>query len=138
MHYYAALVLTVITGLTTAALPAQAKNMFLTKHNTARDVAHVPHLAWSAALETYARNWGLKCLWQHSNGSYGENIYSSSPKKNNLTVLARSAADMWLAEKPSGGHYVNMVRNAYKHVGCTIVHCTNAPLNNFVICDYSG
>ncbi|CAL1541069.1 unnamed protein product [Lymnaea stagnalis] len=138
MHYYAALVLIVITGLTTAALPDQAKKMFLSKHNKARDVAHVPHLAWSAALETYARNWGHKCLWKHSKGPYGENIYSSSHKTNELETLARSATDMWLAEKPRGIHYVNMVRKAYKHVGCAIVHCSNAHLNNFVICDYSG
>ncbi|KAK0061216.1 pathogenesis-related protein 1 [Biomphalaria pfeifferi] len=123
-------------------------NAFLNAHNAARKAVGVPNLKWNSSLSVSAGNYGSQCEWGHSDGAYGENLYSGSPINKNHAALATSAVTRWVSEKavedppawkcfttkPTCGHYSQVVWSRTTTVGCAIIHCPD--LDNYVLCQY--
>ncbi|KAK6965375.1 pathogenesis-related protein 1B [Biomphalaria glabrata] len=128
---------------------------FLKAHNAARANVNVPDLEWSNELSAYAENYAKNCVYGHSYGPYGENLYAGYPKQNDKVTLATNAVNSWVKEiqyvdlptwncftrhdKTTCGHYSQVVWKDTQKVGCAIIHCkteTRNILNNYVICEY--
>ncbi|KAH9524798.1 hypothetical protein Btru_027855 [Bulinus truncatus] len=103
---------------------------------------------WNSSLSVSAGAYGSNCVWKHSKGKYGENLFASSPSSSNHTRLAVSAVSSWVSEKkvadknwkcmtgsPTCGHYTQVVWRKTTSVGCSIIHCPGS-LSNFEICQY--
>ena len=43
-------------------------------HNQYRSKHQVGPLSWDDNLQRSAQNWADRCVWEHSNGDYGENL----------------------------------------------------------------
>ncbi|KAH9524791.1 hypothetical protein Btru_027834 [Bulinus truncatus] len=121
---------------------------FLQAHNAARAAVGVKRLVWNSSLSVSAGAYGSNCVWKHSKGKYGENLFASSPSSSNHTRLAVSAVSSWVSEKkvadknwkcmtgsPTCGHYTQVVWRKTTSVGCSIIHCPGS-LSNFEICQY--
>ncbi|TKA72425.1 hypothetical protein B0A55_05407 [Friedmanniomyces simplex] len=102
-------------------------------------------LTWDDALANYAQDYAGKCIWQHSNGPYGENLAEgyTSP------ILA---IDGWAGEEQkynyhkakfseSTGHYTQLVWKNTTAVGCGAVQCNTSGSNGvngwYLVCEYS-
>ncbi|XP_059177212.1 uncharacterized protein LOC131956682 isoform X2 [Physella acuta] len=149
------LLIVLIVGLTQfsdAAMPVNlgpsGRQAFLEYHNKARRELKVPDLKWSPALARDAGLHAMRCVFQHSTMSHGENIYASYPINHNNTALALASLTGWLNEEPttldpawpcladlSCGHYTQVVWRATKRVGCAVTHC-NGWMENLVVCKY--
>ncbi|KAH9510246.1 hypothetical protein Btru_042548 [Bulinus truncatus] len=94
--------LTAVVGVSTAAtaeaLTDEVINAFLEVHNVARGEVSVPPLIWNQTISDYASAYASNCVFKHSTGPYGENIYASSPVADNA-IVARRAVKMWNDEK---------------------------------------
>ncbi|KAH9500004.1 hypothetical protein Btru_076142 [Bulinus truncatus] len=140
---------TVLTQAETPdVLTQEVIDAFLQAHNDARADVSLPPLVWDETLSDFSADWSSNCVFKHSDGDYGENIYSSSPKLDNVLV-ARSAVKSWNSEivnvddskwtcfarsKKTCGHYSQIVWRDTQRVGCGITHCKSA--KNFVVCNY--
>ncbi|CAA2961454.1 pathogenesis-related 1 [Olea europaea subsp. europaea] len=128
---------------TNSALAQNTIQDYLAVHNAARARVGVGSMRWDNKLATYARNYADKikgrCLFQHSNGPYGENLALGT------TMTGRQAVNLWVAERKdynyrsnscSGtcGHYTQVVWRKSVRLGCARVRCNNG--NWFVICNY--
>ncbi|KAH9510391.1 hypothetical protein Btru_043041 [Bulinus truncatus] len=148
-------VLTAVVGVSTAAtaeaLTDEVINAFLEVHNVARGEVSVPPLIWNQTISDYASAYASNCVFKHSTGPYGENIYASSPVADNA-IVARRAVKMWNDEKvnvdlpnwncfarsdKTCGHYSQVVWKGTVSFGCAIIHCDPITrLLNLVICNY--
>lgn len=50
----------------------------LASHNNYRAMNSAKPLVWNNTLAAYASLWASKCIWAHSQGPYGENLYAST------------------------------------------------------------
>ncbi|XP_044472235.1 pathogenesis-related protein PR-1-like [Mangifera indica] len=121
---------------------------YLAPHNAARAAVRMPLLRWDSRLENYAR-WSAyqrryDCALQHSNGSYGENIFWGS---GNDWKPAQAVA-AWLSEKiwydywsnscvggNDCGHYTQIVWGRTSRIGCARVVCVGGQ-GVFITCNY--
>jgi pathogenesis-related protein 1 len=108
-------------------------------------------LTWSNTVATAAQITANKCLWMHSNTSYGENLYAStgSPPSGAAVVTSWSSetahynyAANTCAENEDCGHYTQIVWRSSTLVGCGAATCTqNSPWDSgtwhIVVCNYS-
>lgn len=109
----------------------------------------LPALTWSTSLGTYAQTYADKCVYQHSGGPHGENIYASAGS----TPTGQSVVNEWASEsanytystnacKGVCGHYTQIVWRKTTQLGCGIANCsTGSPFSGFtdwtfVVCDY--
>ena len=112
----------------------------LDAHNKLRANWGAPPLLWSITLSNYAQSVSDTCVFQHSNGPYGENL-AIGPG-----LTCESAFNLWAAEAknwpPGGtpgfsdstGHFSAAVWKSTTQVGCGIRSCSNG---NFVTCSYN-
>ncbi|KMZ73294.1 Cysteine-rich secretory protein [Zostera marina] len=72
---------------------------YLNSHNTAREEVGVGPMEWNNTIYTYAQDYANQrksdCLLQHSNTSYGENIFWGNGKE----YTAVDAVKVWVDEK---------------------------------------
>lgn len=104
-------------------------------HNAVRAAAQpapdpaLPDLVWDADLAAVAQSWAQGCVFQHSDGPYGENLYAGT---GTPTVL--DAIDAWADEAAvydydtNGcaavcGHYTQIVWRDTARVGCGFADC---------------
>ena len=66
----------------------------LQAHNDARSRHGAAPLSWSASLASYAQSWSDHCVFQHSNGPYGENLAMG------VSTCAAAVA-LWMDEEAS-------------------------------------
>ena len=99
----------------------------LESSNTFRKQHNASPLLWNNTLASYAASHASDCVFQHTNGPYGENIacgYAS----------IEAAVDGWGNERAqynfaggdfgkSTGHFTQLVWKATKSVGCERVYC---------------
>ncbi|KAH9524802.1 fruiting body protein sc7 precursor [Bulinus truncatus] len=71
-----------------------AIDAFLKAHNDERANHSLLPLVWDQTLSDYAGKWSANCKWEHSEGIYGENLYSSSAKSDNVDS-AKHAVKAW-------------------------------------------
>ena len=123
-------------------------------HNAARAAVAganppIPPLTWSADVAATAQAWADKCMFDHSGGKYGENIYASGGS----TPTPADVVNSWVGEAKdynyannscSGtcGHYTQVVWRASTKLGCGMKNCTtNSPFSGFPnwtlwVCNY--
>ena|SRR5215216_4062726 len=120
-------------GATNNESRADFVNTILEIHNRERAAVGVPPLVWSDSLAAGAQTWAEYQArtgdWRHATdaekgGSYGENLKKESgywfgipfPKEEFSTEFLLQG---WVNEKPyMGGHYMQMVSETTKEVGC--------------------
>lgn len=124
-----------------------AKEM-VDKHNTVRKSMGLGTLTWNATVAEHAQRYANQrsgdCQLEHSNGPYGENIYTAS---GGTLENAAAAVKAWADEKSdfnydtntcnSGkqcGHYTQIVWKNSQQIGCAYVKCTNNAY--WVVCNY--
>jgi pathogenesis-related protein 1 len=123
-------------------------------HNAARAnvsppaATPIPPLAWSGAIAQVAQAYADKCVFQHSKGVYGENLYASSGQSTPDQVVASwvsEVADYDYATNTCNGqacgHYTQVVWAASAKLGCGVTNCTsNSPFGSgswqIWVCNY--
>jgi uncharacterized protein YkwD len=136
-----------------AAGPAKASRgaaggdaaLWLDAHNRLRARHCAGELVWSAKLAQVAQHWAnalrdRDCAFDHSNGSYGENLAAGTSG----TLGPRSVVEMWYDEVaqyrfPDGGfsmktgHFTQLVWRGTKQVGCGRSQCKGMDV---FVCEY--
>ncbi|MEP5614197.1 MAG: pathogenesis-related family 1 protein [Cyclobacteriaceae bacterium] len=109
---------------------------FLEAHNTYRAAVGIEGLTWSDELAASATEWAEElasnCTFQHSSGSYGENLW----KGTSGAFAIEDVVESWGSEKQHYnydnnscddgevcGHYTQVVWEATTEVGCGMVTC---------------
>ncbi|KAK3113788.1 hypothetical protein LTR53_008566 [Teratosphaeriaceae sp. CCFEE 6253] len=102
-------------------------------------------LAWDDDLASYAQDYAKKCIWQHSDGPYGENLAEGFPSP----VFA---IDGWAGEETkynyrrakfseSTGHSTQLVWKNTTAVGCGAAHCSTTGTKGvkgwILVCEYN-
>jgi pathogenesis-related protein 1 len=98
----------------------------------------MPALTWSSDLAGVAQAYAEKCIWEHSMGDYGENLYATSGGGTPKDVV-----DSWVSEvsdydyatnacNPGAacGHYTQVVWANTLRLGCGMANCTNGAVGN--------
>ncbi len=123
-------------------------------HNQARanvspqPATPIPPLMWDNTVAMAAQAVANKCVFQHSNNGYGENLYASTN-----TATPAAVVNYWMMEAQSYnystntcssicGHYTQVVWRNTTSVGCAEKTCTTgSPFGSgswyFVVCDYN-
>ncbi|KAI9251723.1 CAP domain-containing protein [Sporodiniella umbellata] len=108
---------------------ATIKNI-LKKHNAVRAKHHAPALKWNRKLASYAQNWSNRCVFQHSQGDYGENLGL------NYANWGQLITNGWYNEYKkydynnpgfgmATGHFTQVVWKGTTEVGCGVTVCDN-------------
>jgi pathogenesis-related protein 1 len=127
------------TDTSTSAAVSIDTTAFVAQHNFYRKQVGAPDIHWSSHLATYAQAWADKlaktCQLQHSNGTYGENIYWCSSSANEEEVI-----DYWAEEEQyfnhknptyirgksaKSGHYSQMIWAKSTLLGAGVANCKN-------------
>jgi uncharacterized protein YkwD len=117
----------------------------LDSHNRARRDHCAAPLAWSAKLAQVAQRWANAlrdkgCAFEHSRGSYGENLAAGTTG----TLDAAAVVGLWYDEVaryrfPDGGfsmatgHFTQVVWRGTTHVGCGRSRCKDLDI---WVCEY--
>lgn len=139
-------------GMTGAPEPAPLTGI-TAAHNAARAAVvpaaspPIPPLTWSPTVAATAQAWADNCVFKHSGGKYGENIYATSG-----TATGDDVVGSWVSEvadydyatnscKKVCGHYTQVVWRDSKNLGCGATTCTkNSPFGGgawqFWVCNY--
>jgi uncharacterized protein YkwD len=125
----------------------------LNVHNQARFEVGVEALTYDSGLAFVASQWADNCLFQHSGGQYGENLYASTNQAS-----GSDAANGWVSEKQyflggvcpnfcsngfgSCGHYTQIVWRDTTTFGCDYQDCSeNSPFGSgnwrLWVCNYN-
>lgn len=110
-------------------------------HNAARAAVEpaadpaIPPLVWDGTLASYAQAHADKCVFEHSTGPYGENLYAESglgagPEDVVASWVAEAADYDYATNGCSGvcGHYTQVVWAATQRLGCGFTMCSeNSP-----------
>lgn len=132
-----------------------AMNGMTAAHNAARAnvnppaASPIPPLAWSGPIAAVAQAYAENCVWEHSMGEYGENLYASAGQE----TTPQDVVDSWVSEVAdydygsngcSGvcGHYTQVVWADSAKLGCGVANCsTGSPFDGFPdwqiwVCNY--
>jgi hypothetical protein len=132
------------TGAGSSGEPAAVEGI-TAAHNAARASvnpapdAPMPPLAWDAELAAVAQAYADECIWEHSGGPYGENLYAAAGQ----LASPEQVVDSWVSEVAdynygsnscSGvcGHYTQVVWADSLRLGCGVTNCTTgSPFGGF-------
>jgi uncharacterized protein YkwD len=133
----------IILYLVSTSAFASIKQEALESHNTLRAKHYAPPLVWDAKLASYAQNYASKCRFQHSRGSFGENLAAGYPSVS-------AAIHAWYDERKGysyanpgfsyqTGHFTQLVWKSSHKLGCGYVACNgkNGTPGNYLVCEYS-
>ncbi|WP_437672906.1 CAP domain-containing protein [Sorangium sp. So ce131] len=107
-------------------------------HNRARAAVDPPAdpplrpLSWSPEIAAAAQAYAEKCVWEHSETGYGENLYATS----GTSATPDEVVATWLAEVDDYdlesntcsaicGHYTQVVWADSLELGCGVADCTS-------------
>ena len=131
------------------------EDSILSAHNSARaavtpaPAAEIPALTWSSDVAAAAQAWADRCVFKHSGGQLGENIYASA----GASTTPQDVVDSWVSEAKdydyvanscaaTCGHYTQVVWRKTTKLGCAVSNCsTNSPFTGFSqwqfwVCNY--
>ncbi|KAG1462416.1 hypothetical protein G6F56_005521 [Rhizopus delemar] len=114
----------------TEALSKTTINNILKKHNTVRAKHHAPALKWNKKLASYAQKWSNGCVFEHSQGQYGENLGLGYANWGQLITSG------WYDEYKDydynnpgfgmdTGHFTQVVWKGTTEIGCGVKVCDN-------------
>ena len=125
-------------------------------HNAARAAVDppastpIPALEWSNDIAAVAQAYAENCVFEHSGGAYGENLYAES----GLNATPQDVVDAWVSEDADYdydsnscnggaicGHYTQVVWADSQRLGCGVAHCSqNSPFGSgnwtIWVCNY--
>lgn len=91
----------------------------------------IPDLTWSDDLAAVAQAWAEECVFEHSMGTYGENLYASTGGQATPEAVVQSWADEvayynYETNACVGvcGHYTQVVWAESLRIGCGKAECT--------------
>ncbi|MDX2052375.1 MAG: CAP domain-containing protein [Polyangiaceae bacterium] len=107
-------------------------------------------LTWDSSIAATAQQWADGCMFKHSQGKYGENIYATTGSASGQKVV-----DSWASEstdytyannscapQKACGHYTQIVWAKSLRLGCAVKQCSqNSPFSSsatweFWVCNY--
>ncbi len=124
-------------------------------HNAARAAVMpaaspaIPPLTWSGTVADTAQAWANNCVFMHSGGMYGENLYAGT-----APAMPGDVVDDWVNEDKNYdyatntcsagevcGHYTQVVWRDSARLGCGVASCTdNSPFGGgswqIWVCNY--
>jgi len=121
------------------ALAADIEGPMLNAHNAARAKHGVPPLSWSASLAKAAQAWADRCVFEHSNTNYGENLaqgtgeYSGADAVNDWYNEISAYDFNNPGDSEATGHFTQVVWKETKKVGCGVAQCSDGAL---YVCNY--
>lgn len=113
-------------------------NFYRYEHNAS-------YMYWNETLAKYAQSYSEKCVWQHSHGSYGENLAQGF---RNVTAAVEAWGDErkdydFSNSNPTGfteetGHFTQLVWKTTQATGCGWTECAgkNGVAGIFLVCEY--
>jgi pathogenesis-related protein 1 len=90
----------------------------------------IPDLVWSETIAASAQAYADKCVFEHSKGKYGENLYAGTAEPKGASVVDSWASEVadydYASGKCSGvcGHYTQVVWRNSTELGCGYAKCT--------------
>lgn len=121
-------------------LPVGLNVSAIERHNQYRALHKAPPLEWNFDLERVAQQWADRCIFEHSNNPYGENLAMGH---SSIT----HAIDAWYGEVKDytdyrngrfgmdTGHFTQVVWVGTKHLGCAKGNCPGKP--SLWVCVYN-
>ncbi|KAF9562972.1 PR-1-like protein, partial [Agrocybe pediades] len=120
-------------------------------HNTYRAQYGADPLHWDGNLYSGALAWAQKCVFSHSGGSYGENLYAAAPGTGDTLAEGLSS---WMSEagerhflyndpvfSTNTGHFTQVVWKSTTGVACAVANCASGTIfgqsSQFLVCRYS-
>ncbi|KAL6763272.1 CAP domain-containing protein [Haematococcus lacustris] len=135
------------TGQLSGSSPYLNISAVLNRHNYWRAQHGVVPLVWNNRLAQYAQDWADNCFFEHSQGSYGENL-AIGPTLEMIDVMYEEICE-YDYERPrfseATGHFTQIVWAATRYLGCAIGSCsagvTDAAgqqynVDNYLVCEY--
>ncbi|MRG95375.1 CAP domain-containing protein [Polyangium spumosum] len=139
-------------GASNAGEPAVMQGI-TAAHNEARAAVDppapepLPPLVWSPEIAAVAQGYAEKCVWEHSDNEYGENLYASSGGSTAAQVVSNwvsEEADYIYASNECSavcGHYTQVVWANTTKLGCGMAKCsTGSPFGGgdweYWVCNY--
>jgi pathogenesis-related protein 1 len=122
-------------------------------HNAARANVNppadpaIPPLSWSGALAGTAQGWADGCVFEHSGGPFGENLYATTGSATPTDVVGSWVEEVASYDYASNGcsgvcgHYTQVVWRSSAGLGCALANCTdNSPFGGGAwqlwVCNY--
>jgi hypothetical protein len=117
-------------------------NGMTAEHNAARAAVDppanppIPPLVWSSEVAAVAQAHAERCVFEHSGGDYGENLYATTSSPSPPQVV-----ESWVSEKTDYdyatgtcsdvcGHYTQVVWADSLQLGCGVARCAeNSPFD---------
>jgi uncharacterized protein YkwD len=110
----------------------------LSAHNALRAQHGVPALKWSGKLAGVAQAYADKCVFEHNNTGYGENLaQATDPSVTAMINDWYSEIGMYDFASGTGdgtGHFTQVVWKSTTQVGCGLAQCTDGAM---LVCNYS-
>jgi uncharacterized protein YkwD len=125
-------------GIAGSAVAQDISGEALSTHNALRAKHGVPALSWSGKLAGIAQDYANKCVFEHNNSGYGENLaQASDPNVSSMIndwYSEISAYDFASGTGNGTGHFTQVVWKSTTQVGCGIAQCTDGAI---LVCNYS-
>jgi pathogenesis-related protein 1 len=132
-------------GAGSSGEPAELDGM-TAEHNEARAnvspaaATPLPPLTWDPAIAAVAQAYSENCVFEHSNGRYGENLYANyGSNASPADVVGGWVSEVEFYDYASNscqpneicGHYTQVVWADSLRLGCGVATCTqNSPFGN--------
>ncbi|NUP09102.1 MAG: Fis family transcriptional regulator [Polyangiaceae bacterium] len=141
------------TGGTADSGEPASLNGITAAHNEARAnvdppaASPIPPLEWSDDLAAVAQAYAEQCVFEHSGGEYGENLYANTGSTTPQEVVSGWVSEVadydYASNECSGvcGHYTQVVWADSLRLGCGVATCNenspfgDGPWQNWV-CNY--
>jgi len=90
----------------------------------------LPPLVWSPTIAAVAQSYAENCVWEHSGGQYGENLYANTGASTPAAVVGGWVSEVsdydYGSSSCSGmcGHYTQVVWAESLQLGCGVADCS--------------
>lgn len=144
------------TAPVSAAEEPKALEGITAAHNAVREAVEpapkvpLPPLVWDEDVAAVAQAYAERCVYGHSQGDYGENLFAQAGKEATADEVVKAWADeSSLYDYGTGscagkcGHYTQIVWRDSTRVGCGVANCTTGspfgpefPNWQYWVCNY--
>ncbi|ORX57569.1 PR-1-like protein [Hesseltinella vesiculosa] len=126
------------TSTSKAGLSAKDQQAILNLHNKFRAAHQAPPLKWDTKVAAYAQKWTSHCVFQHSQGQYGENLAMGYSNWADAITAWYDEYKQYSYNNPgfgeSTGHFTQVVWRTSTKLGCGVSSCNGRPIYS---CNYN-